>query len=58
MQWTSLGRAGGRRDGGSDLFLCLLQYKCRKEETIGKNLKKKQFSSPLLHHISCDLLVV
>lgn len=24
MQWTSLGRAGGRRDGGSDLFLCLL----------------------------------
>lgn len=37
MQWTSLGRAGGRRDGGSDLFLCLLQYKCRKEETIGKH---------------------
>ncbi|TNN67959.1 hypothetical protein EYF80_021751 [Liparis tanakae] len=27
MQWTSLGRAGGRRDGGSDLFLCLLGYK-------------------------------
>lgn len=27
MQWTLLGRAGGRRDGGSDLFLCLLKQK-------------------------------
>lgn len=50
MQWTSLGRAGGRRDGGSDLFLCLLQYKCRKEETIGKHLKKAVFLTTTSSH--------
>lgn len=27
MQWTSLGRAGGRRDGGSALLRCLLTKK-------------------------------
>lgn len=32
MQWTSLGRAGGRRDGGSDLFLCLLGWKKGREK--------------------------
>lgn len=38
MQWTSVGRAGGRRDGGSDLFLCLLRNDGR---VVGKTQKRK-----------------
>lgn len=42
MQWTSLGQAGGRRDGGSDRFLCLL----------GKKSRRKQQTEIFIHGIA------
>lgn len=50
MQWTSLGRAGGRRDGGSDLFLCLLGQTARKQQRKRLFMEADLSSFPIAPH--------
>lgn len=47
MQWTSPGHAGGRREGGSDLFLCLLSQRRETEGRWWRNVYVKVSSEQI-----------